>query len=327
MSTKKFDLAKFNEFILRERPAAVVINDADMPAFAQAVRNAGGSLMAPVEDYTGPVVWAGRELSPTVENAALTGVYSFCDSSGLPRGGTRILSSTDFDRAQLRATVERLINDAAAKHPGVPLKLRATRDSGLKSLMTKPSSCLRTSTGNEAKIEWVHVLEAVPEHAVASPDDLPRAWDELAPPPAEKSPYRDGDQQGPRMVIIDNNRATVADREIAAVLNRHCAERKLADSDISKERLVELLRQAQAERDELAAKNLSLDTEVTKLVLERDGLKERLDHQERLRDSDHYRVLAGDIIDTCVRRGDMLDPHHDLTVNACLRVAAALDGK
>ena len=135
--------------------------------------------------------------------------------------------------------------------------------------------------------------------------DLPRGWAELAP-----STSNDGAPE-----------PTGAD----------AAKDKLATSDISKERLVELLRQAQAERDELAAANLKLDSEVTKLVRQRDGLKEHLDlerdHHERLRDSDHYRVLAGDIIDTSIRRGDMLDECQERTVNACLRVAAALDGK
>lgn len=135
--------------------------------------------------------------------------------------------------------------------------------------------------------------------------DLPRVWAELAP-----STSNDGAPE-----------PTGAD----------AAKDKLATSDISKERLVELLRQAQAERDELAAANLKLDSEVTKLVRQRDGLKEHLDlerdHHERLRDSDHYRVLAGDIIDTSIRRGDMLDECQERTVNACLRVAAALDGK
>lgn len=122
--------------------------------------------------------------------------------------------------------------------------------------------------------------------------DLPRVWAELAP-----STSNDGAPE-----------PTGAD----------AAKDKLATSDISKERLVELLRQAQAERDELAAANLKLDSEVNNICASR---------WASLRDSDHYRVLAGDIIDTSIRQGDMLDECQERTVNACLRVAAALDGK
>lgn len=170
----------------------------------------------------------------------------------------------------------------------IKMKVRVTYN--LDALRDAVAGAIRVEKmddSTEKPIEPVEKLKAV---------DMPRVWAELAP-----STSNDGAPE-----------PTGAD----------AAKDKL---------LVELLRQAQAERDELAAANLKLDSEVTKLVRQRDGLKEHLDlerdHHERLRDSDHYRVLAGDIIDTSIRRGDMLDECQERTVNACLRVAAALDGK
>lgn len=302
-TSKEFDLAKFHAYLIKARPSAVVIQDADMVAFARAVRNAGGSVLSPL--------------------------YTYSDSSGLPCGSTRILSTADLplvwdDLAPPPATDSDGFRAPAAEKspyrdgdrqgpravilnnaPMVDPERRAEIRRAIASVLNKHSAENGSNTPDFLLAEMLVGVLDVFNKAV-------RAREQWYGRASDSKDFEVGDRvvekgvEHPRSgVIID----------------------KLADNDISKERLVELLRLAQAEREELAAANLKLDSEVNKLVLERDGLKRQVELHSRLDNGPRrYRRLAAEIADH-VDSGSILSDQEVRTIDALLRLAAAFDTK